>query len=258
MEHIEKDLQKLGLNEKEALFYTNALQLGQFTILEISHRSGIKRPTCYLIVDELVKKGLISIIPRDKKIFYLAESPNVLIKQAEDNISLAKQLVPELASLYNVSNIQPTVKFYPGRDGVRTAYNDVLKHQIREYRYIGTAPETIGALGKDFLDEWIERRIKRKIKAISIRVNELDTENDHYTETDNAFREIRYAPAYIQLPYTILLYAKKVLVISTKKDGFGFIVDSEDFNLTMKGLFDAAWQISTPIAEMNKPTKKSA
>lgn len=258
MNHIEQDLQKMGLNEKEALFYTNALQLGQFTILEIAHRSGIKRPTCYLIADELIKKGFLSLIPRDKKVIYLAESPNVLIKRAEENIALAKQLVPELASFYNVSNIQPTVKFYPGQDGIRTAYNDVLKYPIREYRYVGTAPETIAALGKDFLDNWVANRIKRKIKAISIRVNELDTHTDHYTETDNEFREIRYAPKNIQLPYTILLYAKKVCVISTKKDGFGFIVESEDFNLTMKGLFDALWQISTPIAEMSKPTKKSA
>lgn len=258
MEHIEKDLQKLGLNEKEALFYTHALRLGQFTILEIAKHSSIKRPTCYLIADELIKKGFVTMIPRDKKVLYSVEPPHILIKKAEEGIELAKRLAPELASLYNVSNVQPTVKFYPGPEGIRTAYNDVFNYKIKEYRYVGSTYDTILATGKEFMDDWADKRIKRGVKAFSIRVLSKEHKEDLYTKVIEGLRDIRYAPEHIQLPYTILLYAKKVCVISTKKDSFGFIVESEDFNLTMKGLFDALWQISTPIADMNKPTKKSA
>ena len=61
-------LKKLGLTEKEAKLYINALELGSFSVMGIAHKSGIKRPTCYLILDELVKKGLVSIIPQRQEI----------------------------------------------------------------------------------------------------------------------------------------------------------------------------------------------
>jgi len=134
----------------------------------------------------------------------------------------------------------------------------VFNYRIKEYRYVGSTYDTILATGKEFMDDWADKRIKRGIKAYSIRVLSKGHAEDLYTQVAEGLRDIRYAPEHIKLPYTILLYAKRVCVISTKKDGFGFIVESEDFNLTMKGLFDALWQISTPIAEMDGHTKKSA
>ena len=84
-------LKKLGLTEKKKpSYYINALELGSFSVMGIAHKSGIKRPTCYLILDELVKKGLVSIIPRAKKLLYIAGPPEVLIKQAEEQVSLTK------------------------------------------------------------------------------------------------------------------------------------------------------------------------
>ena len=94
-------LKKLGLTEKEAKLYINALELGSFSVMGIAHKSGIKRPTCYLILDELVKKSLVSIIPSAKKLLYIAEPPEVLIKQAEEQVSLTKSLAPKLNSFYN-------------------------------------------------------------------------------------------------------------------------------------------------------------
>lgn len=258
MENLQEHLQILGLSQKEATFYINALQLGQFSILEISRKSGIKRPTCYLIVDDLIKKGLISIVPNVKKISYLAESPDILIKKAEDNINNAKKLAPELFAIFNTSKIHPSVKFYPGQKGIQNAYNDVLCYPIKECKYITDPKELVSAAGKEFMDKWIEKRIKKGIKALSVRVNISNPMDDVLIETKNSLREIKYAPKDIRLPYTILIYDKKVCVMSSKKDSFAFIVESEDFKLTMDGLFSALWQISTSIEELiNKNSKLS-
>ena len=67
-----KSLEKLGLNEKESKVYIAALEMGKFSILALSEKTGIKRPTCYLVLYELIKKGLISTFPKAKKVLYVA------------------------------------------------------------------------------------------------------------------------------------------------------------------------------------------
>lgn len=240
----EKQLQSLGLSEKEAKLYLNALELGTFSVMGIANKSGLKRPTCYLILEELVKKGLISIIPRAKKTAYLAESPDALIKQADENALLAKRLAPQLHAVYNTYKKQPAIKFYSGQKGVHNIYEDILKSNIREYYYIGSGEELIRMAGKDFIDDWIGRRIKQGIKTSSIRMRKTEVREEMYQDTKEALREIRYAPADTYIPDTILIYGKKVAVVSTKKDNFGFVVESDDFVTTMSGLFKALWQIS--------------
>ena len=47
------------------------------------------------------------------------------------------------------------------------------------------------------------------------------------------------------MPYTIFIYGKKVAFISTKKELFGFIVESNDMAISMKVLFDVVWSISS-------------
>ena len=55
-----KSLEKLGLSEKESKIYIEGLGLGKFSVMGISEKTGIKRPTCYLVLEELKKFGTIN------------------------------------------------------------------------------------------------------------------------------------------------------------------------------------------------------
>ena len=237
-------LKKLGLTEKEAELYINALELGSFSVMGIAHKSGIKRPTCYLILDELVKKGLVSIIPRAKKLLYIAEPPEVLIKQAEEQVSLTKSLAPKLNSFYNTDKEKRVVKYYSGQKSIHNIYEDVLKTRPKEYYYIGSAKELEGITGKEFLDNWIKKRIQLGIKSVSIRMRETEITSKNYQDTGESLREIRYAPEDIYIPDTIIIYGSKVATISTQKGNFGFVVEDKEFFESMMGLFKALWRIS--------------
>ena len=52
-------LENLGLSEKEAEIYLALLELGTGTVVEVAKKSGVKRPTAYLVLDELKKMGYI-------------------------------------------------------------------------------------------------------------------------------------------------------------------------------------------------------
>ena len=241
----ETQLKKLGLTEKEAKLYVTALELGSFSVMGIAHKSGLKRPTCYLILDELVKKGLISIIPRARKLLYTAEPPEILAKQAEEQFFLTKSLVPKLNSFYNTDKEKRVVKYYSGQKSIHNIYEDVLKTKPKEYYYIGSAKELEGITGKEFLDNWIKKRIQLGIKSVSIRMRETEITSKNYQDIENSLREIRYAPEYIYIPDTIIIYGSKVATISTKKGNFGFVVEDRGFSESMMGLFKALWEISS-------------
>ena len=240
----EKQLESLGLTGKEAKLYLSALKLGTFSVAEIADKSGVKRPTCYLILNQLMKRGLVSLVPKFRKLVYSIEPPDILLKQVEDGFLIARSLIPKLHTLYKAEKEKTMIRFYYGQRGIQNIYWDIMKSGVKENFYIGSIKELVEMAGEDFMDEWIKERIKRGIKTFSIRMKKSEVIKKLYQETKGALREIRYAPEDIYIPDTILIYANRVAIISTKKANFGFVIESEEFFKTMKGLFDVLWRVS--------------
>jgi sugar-specific transcriptional regulator TrmB len=236
-------LEKLGLSEKESKIYVAGLGLGKFSVIAISEKTGVKRPTCYLILEELKKKGLITTFPKAKKVLYVAEHPNNLLKNTADAYDTAKQLMPELQSLMGSASEKPILKVYAGQKGIQNIYEDILEDG-KNFYYIASVTDLVGSVGSEFLDEWIKRRIAKGITSTSIRIKENEMDFRLYNDAPENLRNIRYAPDGFAMPYTIFIYAKKVAFVSTKKELFGFIVESADLSKSMQALFDVVWGVS--------------
>ena len=75
MEDLIEQLKNLNLTDKEARVYLSLLELGPSTPYKIAKRARLKRPTAYVIAEELVEKGLIIQVTGEKNKLYLARSP---------------------------------------------------------------------------------------------------------------------------------------------------------------------------------------
>lgn len=128
MEHLIEPLKNLGLSEKEAKIYLALLQLGPSTPYQIAKKAEIKRPTAYVIAEELVEKGLIVHVPGETPKKYIARTPETVIGDAEIRLSKVKSTLPELRSLQKTTTEKPTVLYFEGVEGVRQA----LFHRIKE------------------------------------------------------------------------------------------------------------------------------
>lgn len=239
-----KSLEKLGLSEKESKIYIAGLGLSKFSVMAISEKTGIKRPTCYLILEDLKKKGLITTFPKAKKILYVAEHPNNLLKNTENSFNLAKQLMPELQNLIGSTSEKPILKVYIGQSGIHNIFEDILEEN-KDFYYIASVTDLVEEIGQEYQDLWIERRIAKGMKSTSIRIREGETDYKLYGDDPENGRKIKYAPKGFQMPYTIFIYNKKVAFISKKKEFFGFIVESNDMTMSMKALFDILWDTSS-------------
>lgn len=67
---LEQQLKQLGFADKEAKVYLASLKLGSNTIQEIARSAGVNRATTYVIIEKLIKKGLMSSIKKGKKTFF--------------------------------------------------------------------------------------------------------------------------------------------------------------------------------------------
>src|SRR3989338_1311155 len=101
-------LKNLGLSDNEAKVYLAMLELGPATMLEISAKAGINRPTAYVQVEALKKLGLVSTQTKGKKQLFMAESPDQLESIMESKRTELEQkkgelgkILPELLALFN-------------------------------------------------------------------------------------------------------------------------------------------------------------
>ena len=123
-------LKQIGLNEKQASVYLALLELGTATVNPIATKAGIKRPTTYLVLDELQAKGLVSLVPRAKKALYTAESPEQLLGDLYKKQEMVKRFMPNMLALYNAKVDKPQVLLFEGKEAVRGVYEKILKAKM--------------------------------------------------------------------------------------------------------------------------------
>lgn len=97
-------LKLIGLQPKQADVYLALLELGTATVNPIATKAGIKRPTTYLILDDLAKKGLVSVVPREKKVLYTAESPEKIAGDLNKKQEMLKRFMPNCFIIKKLKN----------------------------------------------------------------------------------------------------------------------------------------------------------
>src|SRR3989344_4562656 len=130
----EKELQALGLSEKEAKVYLAALVLGPDTVQNIAKKAGINRPTAYLQIESLKEKGILSEVEKDKKVLYMAESPDrlsSLLNTYEKELAFKKaeleRVMPSLLESFNKAGERPKVRFFEGKQAADLLRGEFLK-----------------------------------------------------------------------------------------------------------------------------------
>lgn len=240
---ILNELRKLGLSEKEALVYLAILEKGRATTIEISQKTSIKRTTVYSIVLDLIVAGYIAEAKRGKRRLFIVEDPDLLIGKFEQSLSDAKYLAPLLNTLRSKAVPRPLVKFYDGINGVRNIMEETLLMEDKEQYWWSAINDLVDVLGKRYISQWVKRRVKRKIKTIVLRVNDKNLEPE-YQASEYGMREIHWLPQKILFNGALCVFDNKVAYISSRKESFGFIIESNDFSDMVRTIFGSMWEMT--------------
>lgn len=260
-------LQKIGFSDKDAEVYLSCLELGTQPASVIAKKAGLKRPTTYLILEGLLKKGLVSEYTGSNVKYFTAVSPEYLLsfmdKQRRELSTYQKELeqfLPQLQSLSNPYTLSPKVRFYEGMAGVERVMNDTL-----------TAKESLRCYST--MDEWFARPDTKEyimwygnqraaVKKIPLRSINADSplarkylEDEYPVEIDKNLSHFRYLPKNIDVfSNEINIYDNKVAIASIgKNELLGIIIESESIANTQKSIFEISWRAATPAKwELNK------
>jgi len=133
---LEKYLQEIGLNEKEAAVYLALLQYDNAAVIDLAKKTDINRSTTYTVLESLAKKGLVSETTVGKKTRYQAESPERLETFVErqkvvleEHSKRLKDIIPQIKSVQRETGEKPIVKYFEGREGIIAASEEFFRSQ---------------------------------------------------------------------------------------------------------------------------------
>jgi len=133
---LEQYLQEIGLSDKEAAIYLALLQVDNASVSDLADKTTINRTTVYPVLQSLEKKGLASEVHIGKKVHYQGAAPERLETYVErqkvvleERASRLKDIIPQIKSIAREEGERPIIKFFEGRDGAITAYEEFFETQ---------------------------------------------------------------------------------------------------------------------------------
>lgn len=239
-------LQKLGLTEKQARVYMAMLEMGQAGMTKIAKKAGLKRPTVYLVIDELNILGLVGEIIKGKKKLYSATHPKRIVELANFRSRQAEDILPELVARQKTSG-KPKVRMLEGIEGVRVAYREAfsLLNNKQEGLWMGNvsflirnSPEILReynilikkirdphirdiVYGGDESKKWVEDMQGRLTKNHQIK---YFGDSNNFGMTDQ------------------LVIGDTVISFSLGKEIFVLIIEGREIAQTQRWLFETIWE----------------
>ena len=103
--------------------------------------------------------------------------------------------------------------------------------------------ELLETPGHLIMQQYIEARVKIGLHFRVIRSHTRDTEAIWPTSAKE-LRQLRYAPANVSLAMTSYIYNDTVALISSRRELYGILIQSQEFHALQETLFEGLWAIS--------------
>lgn len=252
-EELIKQVEDLGLSNKEARVYLANLMLGPAGVQQIADTSGIKRVTTYVILEALVNLGLVSQTTHAKKTLFNAEAPDNLrrlLEKREESLNDQKQhlkeLLPELKKLKTLPKSTPSIKFYDGTEGIRTVVKTVIQESkelgVKQVFGISNLDELHSVFPEIAAAETNPDRVNAGIRSQIIYTSERGPIYEH--GDSNKLRESRYLSSNdYPIHGDMAIVGDRVVMVSFSGiQPIGVIIQSPELSQMMLSLFKLAWE----------------
>ena len=245
MEPLIQELKKLNLTEKEARVYLALLELGPSTPYKIAKRSHLKRPTAYVIAEELVEKGLIIQMTGEKQKMYIARSPEIYVEEVESRVKEAKKIVPELLALQRKKSDKPSILYYEGVEGLRQAYEYKMK-EFYGKEIVGFFARS-NDVDKELFDKvfvpWNEGKIAHDIQVRGFMVDDPKLQPyKKFLVTERGKITAKFFPEELysaDCSVEVLDNSVRIVIMRSKQ---ALIIESGEVALAMKQIFELLWE----------------
>jgi len=235
-------LKLAGFNQSEAKIYLTCLEIGASSAWDIYLKSGIKRPTCYAVLDNLVADGIASKSFDGKRTIFSVVQPQELLLTIDNRKNEFKESLPLFDAVASQSMEKPKIRIYEGIEGVRQAY--MLSH---------AQPEDSEVLVMGSPDVWIQYaeanrayisdRMKNKIHLRMI-LPDLKKNKVFLKDDIKELRQTRFLSLDVYSPKVeTQIFGNTVIYIAhSEKTPFATVIENDSIAYDEKQRFELLWK----------------
>jgi HTH-type transcriptional regulator, sugar sensing transcriptional regulator len=242
MENFSEILEQVGIDGKKAEVYLACLEMGGATGYLLAKKTGLKRPTTYDIINQLMKDGLVYKSIKGNIKYYSPADPEVLIKKLKEKESKIHSIMPALQNLYNSPKTKPFIRYFEGKEGIKEMYEDSLKSCKKGDEILAYVGEDVLLHIPGYAEEYVRRRVEKSIRLRGIYKNFLEIKK--YMESN--IEQLREARILNEDNFPVTnetnIYKNKIAIASYGREMFGMIIESEEITKSQKAIFELAWR----------------
>ncbi len=233
-------LENIGLSEKESKIYLALLEMKESLPSTIAKKAGVKRPTTYLILEQLLQKGLLSQIKKGGYFYFQPVNPHSILEDQYKKYNDLEKALPELLSMHALYSVKPQVSFFEGKEGIIRIMEDTLKTstELLCWADVNLANNT---LLKDYYPGYIKTKVARGIWLRGI----FSYDKYALKLKENGQKELRevYLIPKEKFPFKneINIYDNKVAIVS-HEDQIGVIIENKNIADTQRSIFNFAFE----------------
>lgn len=258
---LDQNLQKLGLAPKEAAVYLALLELGQAPVQTIARKAGIVRPTTYVVLEALTKKGIVEKGLLGKKTVFIASPPEELerlIRQKERELEEQRRdlenFLPGLRAIQSIAEEHPSIRLFEGKEG--------LKNLQREFTEI-SKEDVVGMSSDDAMEQLFPMRsdeFDHEVRSIRVKAGihsrhiYTSSRGPVHTKEDDAkaMRDSRYIPPEkLPINCSFSVHGPLLSIVTFRKKIIGVLIEHQDIADSFRAIFEAAWEAAE---KYNRPT----
>jgi sugar-specific transcriptional regulator TrmB len=259
-------LAELDVAPDEARIYALLLETGPIAVGKLASKLGQPRSSLYGMLKRLQDKGLVTQSIRDSVKIYAAQDPaqiHILFQQKIEALKVQqteyKKLLPQLLAQSGAKLLTPKFQLYEGEDGLKTLLHDMLLHRDIETASLWPIKAMVAILSPEFFRYHNKERIRNRLYTRAVwPANQTIDESDfpYLGSGEEFYREIRIAPPHMDFSMGYWVYADKVAFISSKKESFGFMIQSRELVELLMTQFEIVWAISKPLTASSSEQSK--
>jgi sugar-specific transcriptional regulator TrmB len=174
-----------------------------------------------------------------------------MLEREQKNLEVKKEellrALPELTTLFNLSDQKPQVRYFEGKAGLEKMRDEFLKTKEKVLYGISSISQVHSVFPLNNpanIKSYSDRRVEKGIHVKAIYSHKGDAV---YTKEDNAarLREVRYIDSdKMKFDADITLFDDSIAIAFLGSSLFGVIITQKDIAISFKNLFNFIWGIA--------------
>lgn len=249
MKSIQDFLEHYGLSDKEIKVYLACLELGEGSVLTLAKRANIKRPTTYLVLEELMKRGMVDSRKTQKGLLYRALHPKKIATQIKNLSQEYDDVLPDILSIYHSKEDKPVIGVYEDYD----MYTQIA-NEVREY--VDTGKEALFFGNSEYfysypslVKKWftVMKHKRTKCREILCGLGPVQKEYKQKVEAlENPNYQVRLMEPAHEVVTEFGVWGNKVVLFSGEgKDLYTITIEGEHQANTQRAIFEQLWSSLT-------------